>query len=270
VKLKKIEGITALRDESDKDGMRIVFELRRGEVAEVLLNQLYKLTQLQTVFGINMVALINGQPRTLGLMEILNEFIKHRREVVVRRTIFELKKARDRAHILEGLAVALANIEERDGVVVFVNRENPDDILSQTEKQTATVRGFDIETLLKVGKNAAVTIVIDEQTGDNFKVSGEGDFIFTMKPNGRMTLTGGYEITSGHYELNLYNLVNRKFLIAPGSRVTWSGDPFDAKLNVRAIYNLETSASALMAPQISGADPSVKNKYRQVLPFSVY
>lgn len=165
---------------------------------------------------------------------------------------------------------ALANIEERDGVVVFVNRENPDDILSQTEKQTATVRGFDIETLLKVGKNAAVTIVIDEQTGDNFKVSGEGDFIFTMKPNGRMTLTGGYEITSGHYELNLYNLVNRKFLIAPGSRVTWSGDPFDAKLNVRAIYNLETSASALMAPQISGADPSVKNKYRQVLPFSVY
>ena len=112
VKLKKIEGITALRDESDKDGMRIVFELRRGEVAAVLLNQLYKLTQLQTVFGINMVALINGQPKTLGLMAILNEFVKHRREVVVRRTIFELKKARDRAHVLEGLAVALANIEE--------------------------------------------------------------------------------------------------------------------------------------------------------------
>ncbi|WP_154224438.1 DNA gyrase subunit A [Marinicella rhabdoformis] len=112
VKLKKIDGISALRDESDKDGMRIVFELRRGEVAEVMLNQLFKLTQLQTVFGINMVALINGQPKTLGLMEILNEFIKHRREVVVRRTIFELRKARDRAHILEGLAVALANIEE--------------------------------------------------------------------------------------------------------------------------------------------------------------
>ena len=112
VKLKKIDGITALRDESDKDGMRIVFELRRGEVAEVMLNQLFKLTQLQTVFGINMVALINGQPKTLGLMEILTEFIKHRREVVVRRTIFELRKARDRAHILEGLAVALANIEE--------------------------------------------------------------------------------------------------------------------------------------------------------------
>lgn len=112
VKLKKLEGITAIRDESDKDGMRIVYELRRGEVAEVILNKLFQLTQLQTVFGINMVALVNGQPRTLNLREILNEFLKHRREVVVRRTIFELKKARDRAHVLEGLAVALANIEE--------------------------------------------------------------------------------------------------------------------------------------------------------------
>ncbi|WP_246130279.1 translocation/assembly module TamB domain-containing protein [Bizionia saleffrena] len=164
----------------------------------------------------------------------------------------------------------LSNIEERDGVVVFVNRENPDAILSQTDEQTATIRGFDISSVLKIGKDAAVTIVIDEETGDNFKVSGEGDFIFTMTPNGRITLTGGYEISSGHYELNLYNLVNRKFLIAPGSRVTWSGDPFDAKLDVRAIYNIETSASALMAPQISGADPSVKSKYRQVLPFNVY
>src|SRR5690554_4608999 len=112
VKHKKLEGISALRDESDKDGMRIVIELKRGEVGEVILNQLFKLTQLQTVFGINMVALVNGQPRTLGLMTILNEFVKHRREVVVRRTIFELRKARDRAHVLEGLAVALANIEE--------------------------------------------------------------------------------------------------------------------------------------------------------------
>ncbi len=112
VKHKKIEGISALRDESDKDGMRIVIELKRGEVGEVILNQLFKLTQLQTVFGINMVALVNGQPRTLTLMEVLNEFVKHRREVVVRRTIYELAKARDRAHILEGLSVALANIEE--------------------------------------------------------------------------------------------------------------------------------------------------------------
>ncbi|WP_231565595.1 translocation/assembly module TamB [Psychroserpens sp. Hel_I_66] len=164
----------------------------------------------------------------------------------------------------------VANIEERDGVVQFVNRENPDAILTQTEEQTATIKGFDISTFIKVGKEAAVTIIIDEETGDNFKVSGEGEFDFKMAPNGRLNLVGTYEISDGHYELNLYSLVNRKFLIASGSRVTWSGDPFDAKLDVRAIYNLETSASSLMAPQISGADPSVKTKYRQVLPFDVY
>lgn len=163
-----------------------------------------------------------------------------------------------------------ASIEERDGVVVFVNRENPDAILTQTEEQTATIKGFDISSHIKIGKDAAVTIVLDEETGDNFRASGEGDFIFTMVPNGRISLTGSYEISEGHYELNLYNLVNRKFLIAPSSRVTWSGDPFDAELDVRAIYNVETSASALMASQISGADPSVRNKYRQVLPFNVY
>ncbi|MEW5756850.1 MAG: DNA gyrase subunit A [Pseudomonadota bacterium] len=111
VKEKKIEGITELRDESDKDGMRMVIELRRGEVAEVVLNNLYQQTQMQNVFGINMVALVDGQPRTLNLKEILEAFLRHRREVVTRRTIFELRKARERAHILEGLAVALANID---------------------------------------------------------------------------------------------------------------------------------------------------------------
>ncbi|SUO94772.1 DNA gyrase subunit A [Suttonella ornithocola] len=112
VKEKKIEGITALRDESDKDGIRMVIELRRGEVAEVILNNLFQLTQLQTVFGINMVALIGGQPKILNLRECLNIFISHRREVVTRRTIYELRKARERAHILEGLSIALANIDE--------------------------------------------------------------------------------------------------------------------------------------------------------------
>ncbi|MCD8548132.1 MAG: DNA topoisomerase (ATP-hydrolyzing) subunit A [Aeromonadaceae bacterium] len=111
VKDKKIDGITALRDESDKDGMRVVIELRRGEVSEVVLNNLYAHTQMQNVFGINMVALVNGQPKTLNLKEILEAFIDHRREVVTRRTVFELRKARDRAHILEGLAIALANID---------------------------------------------------------------------------------------------------------------------------------------------------------------
>ncbi len=112
VKDRKIEGIANLRDESDKEGMRMVIELKRGEVAEVVLNNLYAHTQLQTVFGINMVALVDGQPRLLNLKEMLQAFIRHRREVVTRRTVFELRKARERAHILEGLAVALANIDE--------------------------------------------------------------------------------------------------------------------------------------------------------------
>ncbi|MBU1191280.1 MAG: DNA gyrase subunit A [Gammaproteobacteria bacterium] len=112
VKDKKIEGISNLRDESDKDGMRMVIELKRGEVAEVVLNNLYQQTQLQNVFGINMVALIDGQPKLLNLKQMLEAFIRHRREVVTRRTVFDLRKARERAHILEGLAVALANIDE--------------------------------------------------------------------------------------------------------------------------------------------------------------
>ncbi len=112
VKDKKIEGITALRDESDKDGMRIVIELRRNEVPEVIINKLYKQTAMQTAFGMNMVAIIDGQPKLLGLIEILNAFIKHRREVVTRRTIYELRKAREKAHLLEGLALALNNIDE--------------------------------------------------------------------------------------------------------------------------------------------------------------
>jgi len=112
VKEKKIEGISELRDESDKDGMRMVIELKRGEVAEVVLNNLYKQTQMQNSFGINMVALIDGAPKLFNLKEILEAFIRHRREVVTRRTIYLLRKARERAHILEGLAVALGNIDE--------------------------------------------------------------------------------------------------------------------------------------------------------------
>ncbi len=112
IKEKKIDGITALRDESDKDGMRIVIELRRGENADVMINNLYKLTSMQTVFGINMVALINGQPKLLNLQQIIQAFVRHRREVVTRRTIFELRKAREKAHLLEGLAVALSNIDD--------------------------------------------------------------------------------------------------------------------------------------------------------------
>ncbi|MCE5233450.1 MAG: DNA gyrase subunit A [Mizugakiibacter sp.] len=111
VKDKKIEGISELRDESDKDGMRVVIEIRRDAMADVVLNNLYQQTQLQSVFGMNMVALVDGQPKLLTLKEFIEAFIRHRREVVTRRTIFDLRKARARAHILEGLTVALANID---------------------------------------------------------------------------------------------------------------------------------------------------------------
>ncbi|MBL4607901.1 MAG: DNA gyrase subunit A, partial [Pseudomonadales bacterium] len=112
VRDKKIEGISGLRDESDKDGMHMVIELRRGEVPEVILNNLYKQTSMQSVFGINMVALVDGRPRTLNLKQILEAFISHRREVVTRRTVFELRRARERGHVLEGMAIALNNIDQ--------------------------------------------------------------------------------------------------------------------------------------------------------------
>jgi len=117
VRAKDIEGISELRDESDKDGMRVVIELKRGEVAEIVLNNLYAQTPMETVFGINMVALQDGQPKLLSLKEILEAFIRHRREVVTRRTIHDLAKARERAHVLEGLAVALANIDDIIAVI---------------------------------------------------------------------------------------------------------------------------------------------------------
>jgi DNA gyrase subunit A len=116
VKDKKLEGISALRDESDKDGMRVVIELKRSETPEVIINNLYSQTQLQVVFGINMVALVDGQPRLLALKELIQCFIRHRRQVVSRRTAFELRKSRDRAHILEGLGVAFNNIAVMIGV----------------------------------------------------------------------------------------------------------------------------------------------------------
>ncbi len=123
VKDGKLEGISGLRDESDKDGMRMVIELRRGEVPEVILNNLYKQTQLQTHFGINMVALLDGRPRCMNLKEILDAFINHRREIVTRRTIYNLRKARERAHVLEGLSIALANID--DMIELIKSSKNP-------------------------------------------------------------------------------------------------------------------------------------------------
>ncbi len=144
VKLKKIDGITAIRDESDKDGMRLVIELRRGEVTEVVLNNLYQHTQMQTVFGINMVALVDGQPRTLNLKQLLEYFIRHRRDVVTRRTLYELRKARARAHVLEGLAVALANIDD----VIALIKAAPNPATARQQLVARTWRSGTVEAML--------------------------------------------------------------------------------------------------------------------------
>jgi DNA gyrase subunit A len=162
VKEKKIEGISALRDESDKDGMRMVIVLKRGEVPEVVLNNLYKQTQMQVVFGINMVAIVDGQPRLLNLVEIINAFIRHRREVVTRRSLFELRKARERAHILEGLATALANIDEVIELIKASN--NPSEA-----KEALLSRGWASEMILEMlgaaGAEASRPEGLDESLG---------------------------------------------------------------------------------------------------------
>ncbi|WDD96846.1 DNA topoisomerase (ATP-hydrolyzing) subunit A [Thalassomonas actiniarum] len=152
VKEKRIEGISALRDESDKDGMRMVIEVKRGEVGEVVLNNLYKLTQMQVSFGLNMVALANGQPKLFNVKEMLEAFVLHRREVVTRRTIFELRKARERAHILEGLSIALANI---DPIIELIkNSPSPSDA-----KEALVSRGWALgnvaDMLSAAGNDAA-------------------------------------------------------------------------------------------------------------------
>ena len=152
VKLKKIEGITALRDESDKDGMRMVIELRRGEIADVMLNNLYKQTQMQNVFGINMVALVDGQPRLLNLQQIIQAFIRHRREVVTRRTIFDLRKARERAHLLEGLAIALSNIDE---IIALIKHSASPAIAKAALLERTWSLGIVLDMLQRAGSDAS-------------------------------------------------------------------------------------------------------------------
>lgn len=162
VKEKRLEGITELRDESDKDGIRVVIELRHGDVPEVILNNLYQHTQLETVFGINMVALHEGQPKQHNLKDILEAFIGHRREVVTRRTVYELRRARDRAHVLEGLAVALANIDE----VIALIKSSPtaaDAKAALVEKVWAP--GVVSDMLSRAGAEASRPEHIDAQMG---------------------------------------------------------------------------------------------------------
>jgi len=162
VKDKKIEGISELRDESDKDGMRVVIELRRGEVAEVVLNNLFLHTQMQSVFGINIVSLVDGQPRILNLKQLLEYFLRHRREVVTRRTLFELRKARDRAHYLEGLAVALANIDE----VIALIRAASSPAAAKAELVARVWKSGAVEAMLeRAGAQASRPEDLDESFG---------------------------------------------------------------------------------------------------------
>lgn len=162
VKEKKIEGITELRDESNKEGMRIVIELRRGEMPDVIMNNLYAQTQLENVFGINMVALIDGEPKTLNLKEVLAAFIKHRREVVTRRTVFELRKARERGHILEGLVVALSNI---DPVIEMIKASPSAAIAKERLLESAWEPGNVLAMLERAGEDACRPDDLEPQYG---------------------------------------------------------------------------------------------------------
>ena len=162
VKEKKLEGITELRDESDKDGIRVVIELRRGEVPEVVLNNLYSQTQMQSVFGINVVGLLDGQPKIRNLKELLEAFVRHRREVVTRRTVYELRKARERGHILEGQAVALSNI---DPVIELIKKSPSPAEAREALIATAWAPGTVIEMVERAGAESCRPDGLDEQYG---------------------------------------------------------------------------------------------------------
>ncbi|MEO1881692.1 MAG: DNA gyrase subunit A [Methylococcales bacterium] len=172
VKDAKLEGISGLRDESDKDGMRMVIELRRGEVPEVVLNNLYKQTQLQTVFGINMVAIREGRPYCMNLKEILVAFINHRREIVTRRTLYLLRKARERAHVLEGLAIALANIDEM--IELIKASANPAEA-----KQGLLARDWDLGLVAVLLENADADRTRPESLATEF---GAHDKLYKLSP----------------------------------------------------------------------------------------
>ncbi|SDL14042.1 Family of unknown function [Salinimicrobium catena] len=167
---------------------------------------------------------------------------------------------------------ATLGIEEREGVVVFVNRENPDRILTQTQKteEGFNFSGLKLNSYISLEENATFTVVLNQDTGDHIQASGEGDLLFDIYPNGRTTMSGRLEINDGYYEMSLYDLVTRRFDLMDGSSIVWAGDPMDADLNITAVYRVETSASSLMAPQITGADMDVQQRYRQELPFLVY
>jgi len=172
VREKRIEGIVGLRDESDKQGMRVVIEIKRGELPDVILNNLYAHTQMQSFFGINMVALVDGQPRTLNLKAMLDYFLKHRREVVTRRSIFELEKAQARAHILEGLAVALANIDEM--IDLIKRAKNP-----QEAKQQMLTKLWPLHHIGPILERVRTNLPLHMQNAMNIDLTQQGYYLST-------------------------------------------------------------------------------------------
>ncbi|MCC5935652.1 MAG: translocation/assembly module TamB [Lunatimonas sp.] len=164
------------------------------------------------------------------------------------------------------------DVIERDGVVLFVNRQDPDDILTrrQTEASTTGIKGFQVAAILEADPDAAFRIIVDERSGDNLLVAGKANLNLNVDPNGRINLSGTYELSSGHYEMSLYNLVSRRFEIEEGSSISWSGDPLDASLNMVAIYRVRTSAAELMAAQTAGLGADARSQYKQELPFLVF
>lgn len=163
------------------------------------------------------------------------------------------------------------DLVERNGVVLFVNKENPNDFLTgQSEEKTTAFSGYDIQALLTADPKAKFKVVIDPKTGDNLLLSGSANLKMDINPNGRITLSGAYEISEGYYEMSLYNLITKKFIIDPGSKITWNGDPMDAMMNIRAIYEVKTPATELMSSQLTGSNQQTKSQYKTRLPFLVY
>lgn len=161
---------------------------------------------------------------------------------------------------------------EREGVVLFVNKKNPDDILTKQnkDKYNVLVSGIEIKAQLDIHPKTKAKVVFNKKTGDNVSLVGGGKLNYNLAKNGDQSLSGKYQVASGELELNLYNLVTRRFQIANQSSISWYGDPYNADLDIRAIYNIETSASSLMASQISSESAAVQNQFRQQLPFQVY
>ncbi|SKB40629.1 Family of unknown function [Maribacter arcticus] len=164
------------------------------------------------------------------------------------------------------------DIQERDGVVIFVNKENTDAILTRNEGETSNsfFAGMDINTTLEIGNEAKFTIVLDEKTQDKLQASGDATLNLNIDPNQDIRLSGRLELNSGFYRTSLYNLVSREFKLQKGSSIVWSGDPYDAKMDVTAIYEIETSAASLMSSISYGQDSNVSGSYQQSTPFLVY